>query len=130
MSAIALSSLPVGVFQTVVSGPIPFLRIVGDREVYVYARDTTTEIAVFADEALTAVMDQPLQVASDGIVPGYVADHQSLDILDIETGTRMPAEAVSGNPTVVALGTGQLFVSAGALMYRGGDGTVTTVAPA
>ena len=65
------------------------------RQVNVYKRNTTTQVQVYSDQALTAPLTQPLTTAADGTVPGFVAAEQAIDFFDVATSTRAQAEPLS-----------------------------------
>lgn len=74
------------------------------RQMYVYARGTTTQVTVYQDAGLTTPYTQPVTTGADGVagaVPGYVASGQSIDFVDVLTGNRSQANPLDASTTVI-----------------------------
>lgn len=80
-SGVALQGMGNGVvlIQQGTSGP---LFPAAGHSVFIYKRNTTTQVQVYSDSGLTATLTQPLSTGSDGSIPGYVATGTSLDAFD------------------------------------------------
>jgi hypothetical protein len=88
MALVPCQSLPVSPVLDLHGSPI-----VG-AEVRVYAHGTTTPVTVYADEAGTIPLTQPLATTVLGAIPGYLQDHQVVDFsVTVRGVTRAPVEA-------------------------------------
>lgn len=92
-NAVSLKGLGAGILED------QFGNALSSRQVFVYQRGTTNQVSVYADSGLSIPLSQPLTTGSDGTpgaIPGYVANDQSLDFLDIASGLVAQGEAISG----------------------------------
>lgn len=115
-SALPLSSLNPGVEWT--QDTLGFLHAGAVRSVYVYFRNTTTQVTVYTDGTLTTTMSQPLTTNSNGGVPGWIAAEQEIDFFDVITSARAPAEPISATDMVVDTGVNPLSPISAAVAPR------------
>lgn len=100
-ASVQLASLANGTILTQAGNSGPTFPAVA-HQVFVYQRDTTTQVQVYSDEGLTITASQPLATTTAGAVPGYVAGGQAIDFFDSTTSTRRQADPLGASSVATA----------------------------
>lgn len=109
MASVELAGLACGTIFTKFPNQTQAFYAPDGRAMFVYARDTTTQVQVYSDEALTVTVTQPL-LTLNGDLPGYIASGQSIDIVDQASGALIQGEALNAS-AVGGGGAGDLLAA-------------------